>query len=395
MNQKIIGRTTYEQIYEKLSKIINLDELIKKKALKFKSTGFMDLNFDFLRFDEQKRIIIVISHYFKQNGDMVADPDMEIRIDKSWVEYGGATCEALTFQDAYKYQEVYSRSKSNEIINSRLKTALNKFLLQWLKNNLFLKNLKNFVPYVEVVHPVYTNDPLNMYLILGSHNALLLDTGCGLYPLKLLVDDLIGKRNLLVFKSHSHWDHPLGNVEFGEVYIHENEVDIISKPYDVSYFKDSPNEIVKIYAEKNFLIPTAKTIKPLKDGDAFDLGEIEIKVIHCPGHSPGSICLLTNTGELFTSDVAYYGDQFLPKRDDFPVVLKSLSKLIELCEKQENLELYPSHRSYPCDITLITDLYKGIENIENLWDTKKPFDFFEAWQIDDESGKFRYYISRI
>ena len=247
---------------------------------------------------------------------------------------------------------------------------------------------------ISLVHPVYTNDPLNLYLLLGSHTALLLDTGCGLSPLKPIVDELIGKRKLLVFNTHYHWDHPLGNVEFGVVYIHENEVDNVSKPYDVSYFKDSPNQIVQIYADQNFLIPPAKKIKPLKDGDVFELGEIEIKVIHCPGHSPGSICLLTSTGELFTSDVAYYGDQFLPKRENFPKVLNTLSKLIELCEKQKNLELYPSHRKYPCDRTLLTDLYKGIENLENLWHIKKPFDFFEAWEIDDNSGKFKYFISR-
>ena len=245
---------------------------------------------------------------------------------------------------------------------------------------------------ISLVHPVYTNDPLNMYLILGSHTALLIDTGCGLSPLKPIVDKLIGERKLLVFNTHYHWDHPLGNVEFGEVYIHENEVDIVSRPYDVSYFKDSPNEIVEIYAKQNFLIPPAKTIKALKDGDIFDLGEIEIEVIHCPGHSPGSICLLTSTGELFTSDVAYYGDQFLPKKENFPEVLNTLSKLIDLCKKQKNLELYPSHRNYPCDITLLTDLYKAVQNIENLWDTKIPFDFFEAWQIDDP--KFRFYVSR-
>ena len=247
---------------------------------------------------------------------------------------------------------------------------------------------------ISLVHLVYTNDPLNLYLLLGSHTALLLDTGCGLSPLKPLVDELIGKKKLLVFNTHYHWDHPLGNVEFGVVYIHENEVDNVSKPYDVSYFKDSPNQIVQIYADQNFLIPPAKKIKPLKDGDVFELGEIEIKVIHCPGHSPGSICLLTSTGELFTSDVAYYGDQFLPKRENFPKVLNTLSKLIELCEKQKNLELYPSHRKYPCDRTLLTDLYKGIENLENLWHIKKPFDFFEAWEIDDNSGKFKYFISR-
>jgi len=247
---------------------------------------------------------------------------------------------------------------------------------------------------ISLVHPVYTNDPLNIYLILGSNSALLLDTGCGLSPLKPIVDDLIGQRKLFVFNTHYHWDHPLGNIEFGEVYIHENEVELISKPYDVSYFKDSPNEIVKIYAKQNFLIPPAKVIKPLKEGDIFDLGEIEVTVIHCPGHSPGSICLLTSNNELFTSDVAYYGDQFLPRKEDFPQVLNTLSKLIDICEKQKINEIYPSHRNYPCDKTLLTDLYKGIQNIENIWDTKVPFDFFEAWQIDDTSGKFRYFVSK-
>ena len=203
---------------------------------------------------------------------------------------------------------------------------------------------------------------------------------------------MIQNRKLIVINTHTHWDHILGNEEFGEVYVHENEAKMISKHYNVSYFKDSPNDIVKIYEEQNFLIPPAKVIKTLKDGDLFTLGEIDVKVLHCPGHSPGSICLLTSKGELFTSDVAYYGDQFLPRLDKFPQVLDTLSKLIKLCKIQGIVEIYPSHRQYPCDKTLLTDLYNGIENIENLWDTKKVFDFFEAWQIDDD--KFRYYISR-
>jgi len=246
---------------------------------------------------------------------------------------------------------------------------------------------------ISIVHPVYRNDPLNMYLILGSHSALLLDTGCGLYPLKPIVDELISGRTLFILNTHTHWDHILGNEEFGEVYVHKNEVNIVSKPYDLSFLIDSPCEIVKKYKEKNFSIPPAKVIKKIKDGHEFDLGEISVKVIHTPGHSPGSICLLTSRGELFTSDVAYYGDTFLPKRSEFPKVLKSLSKLIEICEKQKILELYPSHQKYPCDKTLLTELYNGIKNIENIWNKKKPFDFFNAWQIDGE--KFRYYISRM
>jgi glyoxylase-like metal-dependent hydrolase (beta-lactamase superfamily II) len=263
-------------------------------------------------------------------------------------------------------------------------------------NHFKINRIKNYIYVIKenisLLYDVYTNDPLNIYLILGSQKALLLDTGCGLFPLKSKIKQLIGDRDLLVFNSHYHWDHPLGNYEFDEVYIHEAEVPFISKPYDVSFFKDSPKELVNIYAKRNYLIPQAKKVNALNDEDEFSLGNLEVKVIHCPGHSPGSICIITSNGELFIGDVAYYGDQFLPKREELPIVLKSLSKLIDLCKKQDITELYPSHRISPCDRTLLTDLYEGIKNIENLWDTKKPHNFFNAWQIDD--NKFRYFIAK-
>ncbi len=242
---------------------------------------------------------------------------------------------------------------------------------------------------ISIVHPVYTNDPLNLYLILGDHTAILIDTGCGLSPLKPLVEKLIRGRDLLIFNSHTHWDHVFGNGQFEEVYVHENEAFMVSRPYDLSFSKEI---FGKCYASRNFLIPPAKTIKTLKDGDSFDLGKIKVKVIHAPGHSPGSICLLTTTGELFIGDVSYYGDIFLPRRRSFPIVLESISKLIRLCEINDKIELYPSHKKIPCDNTLLLDLYNGIKNIENLWENRKEHNFFNAWVIDDE--KFRYYISR-
>ncbi len=240
---------------------------------------------------------------------------------------------------------------------------------------------------ISVVHPVYTNDPLNLYLLLGDHTALLIDTGCGLSPLKPVVDKLIGERKLLVFNSHTHWDHVFGNEQFEEVYVHENEAFMVSRLYDLSYSKEI---FGKHYANRNFTIPPAKVIKTLKDGDSFDLGKILVKVIHAPGHSPGSICLLTNTGELFTGDVAYYGDQFLPRRRLFPIVLETLSKLIKICEEHKQLEIYPSHRQTPCHVNLLVDLYNGIKNIENLWHKRQRNEFFNAYYVEDE--KFRYYI---
>ena len=267
------------------------------------------------------------------------------------------------------------------------------------KNHFKVSKLKDYLfvikENISLIHPAYTNDPLNMYLLLGEDSAMLLDTGCGLSPLKPIIDNLIADRELVVLNSHTHWDHILGNEEFGEVYVHEEEAQIIKKAYDISYFQDSPNKNnIQIYANQNFLIPPSKIIKTIKDQDEFDLGELKVKIIHCPGHSPGSVCLLTSNNELFTSDVAYYGDIFLPKQQYFPIVLETLDKLINLCKSENITELYPSHRKSPCDIRLLIDLHDAIKNIESSWESKKSFDFFNAWEIGEKTDKFRLFVSK-
>lgn len=242
------------------------------------------------------------------------------------------------------------------------------------------------------VNPIYTNDPLNLYLIMGTHTALLLDTGCGLSPLKPIVNKLIDERKLLVLNSHAHWDHVLGNNEFEEVFIHEKEAFKVSKAYDLSGSKEI---FADCYADRDFSIPPAENIKTLQDGDKFDLGSIEVEVVHAPGHSPGSICLLKNNNELFTGDVAYYGDQFLPNRQRIPKVINTLSMLIELCKENQISTLYPSHQKTPCDINLLYDLREGIKKIDELWHTRTFLKGLFAWEIKDpDNEKFRYLVSR-
>ena len=77
---------------------------------------------------------------------------------------------------------------------------------------------------------------------------------------------------------------------------------------------------MKLYEGKNYTILPANKIQPLKDGEIIDLGEISVKIIHTPGHSPGSISLLTSENELFTGDTAHYGTMYLTKKT-FPIIL--------------------------------------------------------------------------
>lgn len=241
---------------------------------------------------------------------------------------------------------------------------------------------------LDEVEPRYLTTYTNIYLILGSQKALLVDTGCGLFPLKPIVDKLIEDRELLVFNTHSHFDHRGANDEFDIIYIHESEVKNASMPFDITFLKNSPKEIINIYSNRDFLYQPPKEVKSLKEGNKFDLGDITIEVIHTPGHSIGSISLLTNKGELFTGDTAHYGSMYLPKRKQFPIILSSISKLKDLFNADKAQEIYPSHERYPVGRELLDDLYAGISNIEKNWDTKQKDRFLDSWILEDSNFKY-------
>ncbi len=122
----------YETMYNKLVKlgIINQDGSLKfDEYIKLKSGIFMDLNIDHLSHkDDENSIVISLAHNFIQNGDVMADPDMEIKIIPSM-----KMVEALTFQQdsTGTYQQVYLEDGR---FYPTLKTDLNNFLNSWLKN---------------------------------------------------------------------------------------------------------------------------------------------------------------------------------------------------------------------------------------------------------------------
>lgn len=73
--------------------MIDFTELKNKIHLKFKSKGFMDLNFDYLGAEDDGCFKIVMSYNYIQNGDLMCDPDMEILIHQKM-----KMAEALTYQ---------------------------------------------------------------------------------------------------------------------------------------------------------------------------------------------------------------------------------------------------------------------------------------------------------
>jgi len=241
---------------------------------------------------------------------------------------------------------------------------------------------------LDELDPRYRTKYVNLYLIIGDEKALLIDTGCGLFPLKSIIDDIIGTKDLYVVNTHFHFDHRGSNDEFPEIFIHESEKRVASLPDDISYIKDSPKEIVNEYHKKDFILKPPLKVNPLNEGDEFDLGGIKVKIFHTPGHSIGSISLVTNKGELFTGDTAHYGAMFLSKKRKLHIILESLSKLLKICEDSQIKEIYPSHEDYAVGKELLVELIDDISNIDQFMNNRIKDEFLGAWVMD--AGKFKY-----
>lgn len=118
-------KNIYNRLYDKLNKIGVLDV---KEYARFTAPGFMDLSVDVLR-DGPTVKVIAMAHNFVQNGDLMADPDMEIMINKV-----DKTAEALTFQQDSMgiYNRVYG--EGGRVISPGVKVSLNNFLDVWTNN---------------------------------------------------------------------------------------------------------------------------------------------------------------------------------------------------------------------------------------------------------------------
>jgi len=257
---------------------------------------------------------------------------------------------------------------------------------QWFETIKHKDYLYVFRERLDEIDPRFYTSYTNLYLVVGSHSALLIDTGSGLFPLKPVISDLILDKRLIVINTHSHFDHIGGNNEFDGVLIHKKERKEISKSHDILFLKDSSKEIVKLYERINFTLPPANNIQSIEDEDTIDLGELSVKIIHTPGHSRGSISLLTNRNELFTGDTAHYGTMYLTKKT-LPIVLSSLSKLLDLFQESK-IEVYPSHEEFAVGKELLVELSNGIKDIDKIWDTRVRDDFLEAWILSDEYFKY-------
>lgn len=119
MDEKIPA-ANYQAFCELIGKDIAEWATRAGRTMKFKAPGLMDLCLECIG-----KHRISMTHYFKMNGDLVPDPDMEIVVDPV-----AKTALAQAFQDQFGYAEVYPEG----VVDLRQYKGQNEFLATWLGN---------------------------------------------------------------------------------------------------------------------------------------------------------------------------------------------------------------------------------------------------------------------
>jgi len=109
-----------------------------------------------------------------------------------------------------------------------------------------------------------------------------------------------GLQAAFILNTHGHADHILANARLRAAL----RVPVCMHRADADFFSD-PDTREQIAKELGVTCEASVDVL-LEDGQVLDMGMQQIRVIHTPGHTPGSVCFLIN-GNLFTGDTLFVG----------------------------------------------------------------------------------------
>jgi hydroxyacylglutathione hydrolase len=155
------------------------------------------------------------------------------------------------------------------------------------------------------------------YLLIDNKNknSIIVDPS---WNLEIIFDylDKHQLKNQFVINTHSHFDHVIGNDKVAEA------------------------TGAKIIQHKNS--PLKKDMQ-IEDGQVMAFGESSIKIIHTPGHSKDSICLIIDSNSILTGDTLFVGScgrLDLPGGDPREMYDSIYNKIMKM---DDNLIVYPGH----------------------------------------------------
>jgi glyoxylase-like metal-dependent hydrolase (beta-lactamase superfamily II) len=155
------------------------------------------------------------------------------------------------------------------------------------------------------------------YLIIDENNrkSIMVDPSWNLET----IFDFLNRNNIsnkFIVNTHSHFDHVIGN-----------------------------DEVVKVTGSKIIQHKSSPLKKDIEvdDGQSIKFEDTMLKIIHTPGHSPDSICIIINDKNILTGDTLFVGSCGridLPGSNPNDMYNSIYDKIYNL---DENLIIYPGH----------------------------------------------------
>lgn len=179
----------------------------------------------------------------------------------------------------------------------------------------------------------------NAYLLIDdeSKEAVLIDLGGDFH----LINDELEKNNAAlkyILNTHGHFDHILGERDAQEyfkvpVYVHEDDKYLV---------ENLPKQLERFGFVANTLPP--ENVITFTQNDIFKIGDKEIKAIHTPGHTPGSVCFLLDK-MLFSGDTLFYTSVGRTDFEGGSFAKLSDSITQKLFKLDDDTDVYPGHDS--------------------------------------------------
>ncbi|MGO8949942.1 MAG: MBL fold metallo-hydrolase [Ktedonobacterales bacterium] len=181
----------------------------------------------------------------------------------------------------------------------------------------------------------------NCYLVVcpQTAEALLIDPGAD--PDRILEQiKATGCRITRILHTHGHFDH---------ISATESILAGLEKPVPVAAHAADAYLYVREArargARYSYPVPDILAVpnQYLSDGDQVEVGNLQLEVIHTPGHTPGSISLICGTTCVFTGDTLFrhaVGRTDLVGGDEEAIYESILTRLYPLAE---SLTVFPGH----------------------------------------------------
>lgn len=209
------------------------------------------------------------------------------------------------------------------------------------------------------------------YLLLGSDQAALIDTGMGVSNILNEVEN-ITSLPVIVLNTHTHFDHTGDNFRFNNISCFDDrfELENLNNGHSNQFCSGfmqpgSYRNFPAGFKPDEYKVKPSKITKKLKHLDQLDIGNRMLIIHHTPGHSPGSICIEDSKYNLlFTGDTYYRGTLFLHLPGS------SYGKFVESCEYLNSIinkidALCPGHNECFAPKDDIVRLNKTINDINH------------------------------